>query len=516
MHSLTPLTDNQIKLTIKGHSAVDPECSIADDVHVYEASVDEIFSVHLSMTDIRRGTNSFYIIQILQDDRNHSDFNVWRRWGRTGTNIGSSKLETDHSLHSAVAAFKRLYYEKTGNSWENRNEFVKMPRKFAPIEISYTEDDEKLRLLMEKQNDPNAEYHGSLDPRVRDFVKLLFDMKEMQKTLASMEIDTDKMPLGKLSSNTIEQGLSTLRDISDLIAQRKNGLCEDEPFNDQIISLSNKFYTFIPHRFDEENPIRLIDNEKLVKEKLEHLDTLREMEVATSIILSSDEDSDMDLIDQHYTKLNAGLTPLDEMSEEFKLLEQYVNSTHAPTHSEYKLSITAAFKIQRQGESERYESWKDLHNQQLLWHGSRLTNWVGIISQGLRIAPPEAPATGYMFGKGIYFASSVSKSANYCFTDAENNTGVLLLSQVALGNTYTRLQAEYITNLGKDETTGQPYHSTWGLGKTTPDPKQTKSINLDGIDVKVPCGKLTSAKLGTGAHLLYDEVTFLMMFGVSM
>lgn len=35
-------------------------------------------------------------------------------------------------------------------------------------------------------------------------------------------------------------------------------------------------------------------------------------------------------------------------------------------------------------------------DRQLLWHGSRLTNWVGILSQGLRIAPPEAPVTGYM------------------------------------------------------------------------------------------------------------------------
>lgn len=34
----------------------------------------------------------------------------------------------------------------------------------------------------------------------------------------------------------------------------------------------------------------------------------------------------------------------------------------------------------------------------LLWHGSRLTNWVGILSKGLRIAPPEAPVTGYMVG----------------------------------------------------------------------------------------------------------------------
>ncbi len=35
---------------------------------------------------------------------------------------------------------------------------------------------------------------------------------------------------------------------------------------------------------------------------------------------------------------------------------------------------------------------------QLLWHGSRLSNWVGILSQGLRVAPPEAPVTGYMVG----------------------------------------------------------------------------------------------------------------------
>lgn len=38
---------------------------------------------------------------------------------------------------------------------------------------------------------------------------------------------------------------------------------------------------------------------------------------------------------------------------------------------------------------------------QLLWHGSRLSNIVGILSQGLRIAPPEAPVNGYNFGKGV-------------------------------------------------------------------------------------------------------------------
>ena len=54
--------------------------------------------------------------------------------------------------------------------------------------------------------------------------------------------------------------------------------------------------------------------------------------------------------------------------------------------------------------------------------------------QGLRIAPPEAPVTGYMFGKGVYFSDMVSKSANYCHTSKGSNTGLMLLCEVALGN----------------------------------------------------------------------------------
>lgn len=49
---------------------------------------------------------------------------------------------------------------------------------------------------------------------------------------------------------------------------------------------------------------------------------------------------------------------------------------------------------------------------------------------GLRIAPPEAPVTGYMFGKGVYFADMFSKSANYCYATRTAKDGVLLLCEV--------------------------------------------------------------------------------------
>lgn len=42
--------------------------------------------------------------------------------------------------------------------------------------------------------------------------------------------------------------------------------------------------------------------------------------------------------------------------------------------------------------------------------------------------------TGYMFGKGIYFADMVSKSANYCHTSQADPIGLVLLGEVALGN----------------------------------------------------------------------------------
>ena len=49
------------------------------------------------------------------------------------------------------------------------------------------------------------------------------------------------------------------------------------------------------------------------------------------------------------------------------------------------------FRIDRDGEKKRYKPFKELPNRRLLWHGSRTTNFAGILSQGLRIAPPEAP-----------------------------------------------------------------------------------------------------------------------------
>lgn len=167
------------------------------------------------------------------------------------------------------------------------------------------------------------------------------------------------------------------------------------------------------------------------KKKLEMLESLMEMEVAYKMMKSVGEQND---VDHYYTQLKADIDVLEKTSEEFITIQEYVRNTHAKTHSEYELEIIDVHKVRRHLEELRYKPFKKLHNRKWLWHGSRLTNFAGIISQGLRIAPKEAPVTGYMFGKGVYFADMVSKSANYCCTNVRKPTGLLLLCEVALGN----------------------------------------------------------------------------------
>ncbi len=69
----------------------------------------------------------------------------------------------------------------------------------------------------------------------------------------------------------------------------------------------------------------------------------------------------------------------------------FLQSSITNTYSKSK--IINIFRISRQGEDERFAPYNNYHRR-LLWHGSGIVNFAGIITQGLRIAPPEADASG--------------------------------------------------------------------------------------------------------------------------
>jgi hypothetical protein len=141
--------------------------------------------------------------------------------------------------------------------------------------------------------------------------------------------------------------------------------------------------------------------------------------------------------------------------------------------STHKINV---FKVERKGEAENYEEFRDVDNHRLLFHGSSVFNYVGLLAQGMRIAPPEAPSTGYMFGKGLYFADMYQKSAAYSRTNSDST--ILLLCDVACGNMKRLYQATNVENLER------PFNSVHGVGGRGPD--HTKSlIHPEGVQIPI-------------------------------
>lgn len=150
-------------------------------------------------------------------------------------------------------------------------------------------------------------------------------------------------------------------------------------------------------------------------------------EVASKLISSSvnvDEDGNpLNPLDAHFRSLGlTSMSPVARNGSEFMALSRYITDTHGQTHL-FKASVLHAFRVERETETSAYlaKGYDKLApgDRMLLWHGSRTTNFAGkkicethrrpwthdfisgILKQGLRVAPPEAPVSG-MRSKFVY------------------------------------------------------------------------------------------------------------------
>jgi poly [ADP-ribose] polymerase 2/3/4 len=84
----------------------------------------------------------------------------------------------------------------------------------------------------------------------------------------------------------------------------------------------------------------------------------------------------------------------------------------------------------------------EIGNVKLHWHGTRASNLLSILKQGLIIPPVNAvQCTGRMFGNGIYGSEQSTKALNYA-TNYWNQSGdshqrvYMLLCEFAMGKEY--------------------------------------------------------------------------------
>jgi poly [ADP-ribose] polymerase len=124
------------------------------------------------------------------------------------------------------------------------------------------------------------------------------------------------------------------------------------------------FY-LVPHEFGRHTP-PLIKTTQQLKHEIELLEALDDIEVAFST-LNTDTNSRVNPIDQKYEQLKCKLHPIDKTDDIYKIIDKYLQSTHATTHQQYKMQIEEIFEVEKEGEK---ETFNDVGNKMLLWYSS--------------------------------------------------------------------------------------------------------------------------------------------------
>ncbi|PVH96833.1 PARP-domain-containing protein [Periconia macrospinosa] len=483
---------------------VDEYCPLQSS-RVYVGEDGVIYDALLNQTNASANNNKFYRIQLLRNPSDNS-FKTWTRWGRVGDR-GQSALLGGGDLDDAIVQYNKKFKDKSGLSWDDRGAAPKKG-KYAYVERSYesdsdAEDDEAMPDAPDGQKRSASPAKSTLPAPVQDLMRLIFNTDYMNQAMTALNYDAEKMPLGKLSKATINRGFQALKDLAALL-----NVTQTASTRSDIEHLSNTYYSVIPHNFGRSRP-PIIQDANTLKRELDLLDSLGDMKEAAALMKKELSSSDnISLLDRQFKGLGLEeMTVLDRNDNEFQELASYLSETKGSTHN-VQYQVIDIFRIERNGELDRFkksEFAKIKSDRRLLWHGSRATNFGGILSQGLRIAPPEAPVSGYMFGKGIYLADMSSKSANYCCAYNSGGHALLLLCEAELGNPlYELTGASY--NAGDDAYKNGSY-STWGKGMTGPQVwKDAGSVHPSLAGIKMPDTKHRPTSTNVpGAYLQYNE-----------
>lgn len=459
-----------------GKEIIDSYCTLPG-VDVYQD-----YSVMLNQVDIKKNSNKFYMMQIVTDG---TKYYLWTRYGRVG-----EKGRTGYKLHPsssyACTDFMKVYFSKTGNHWGK--EFNKVKGKYYKMEL------EKPVIVNQPPSVDNNQSGlvkvSTLDSRIKNVMSLISNKETMTQTIKLLNVDSKRLPLGKISKSQIEEAHAVLKYISDLLQYRNSTnetTLEGMSIDDILLTASSQLWTLIPYASSRGCPPPVINTDDQIKECSDMLDTLSNIQIAAEIMTSSCND-----IDSIYSSLQTKLNPVNPDSNEWSLINKYIQNTHAPTHR-YRLKIIDILSAQKDSQLLNNTLFTSLNNHKLLFHGSRMANFIGILSEGLRIPLPSQVSNGSVLGRGIYFANSISKSFNYCCAEQTHKTGFILICEVALGNPQIVHSATY------DDELPSGCHSRIAEGKSSPNKNQSEFLN----GVEIPLGHLVNNPISSSFR--YDE-----------
>lgn len=330
----------------------------------------------------------------------------------------------------------------------------------------------------------------------------LMNIHTIEDTLKDLgvEVKFDVLPFGSLSVDTLTAAEKVLKEIGDVIAEKDNlrqNTKSQEKFAElmhKIVKLSEDFYQLVPvYGFQYEKLCPLFSAPD-VHSKLVLINDLLHIGLSTQLLLGASlKCAETHPRDYVYRSLNCNLSLLNQDSPEAQMILQYIHNTSLSK----SVKVRSIYAVNIPEQLERFKSL-NLSNRMLLWHGTRLSNMMAILSRGLQVAPLGAQMNGQLFGKGIYLADMFTKSQKYCLQHHSSKVKSILLCEAALGD-----MKEVDYNLVIDP--AEKYDSVKAVGHKQPDP--SKSVFWRGMIVPLgtPVNALEQGTSSSHHYLNFNE-----------
>ncbi|CAH1779903.1 unnamed protein product [Owenia fusiformis] len=455
----------------------DKRAKVTNGEILMDSTQDIGYDILMTKVDVQFGAYGLYNYYKMQVIKQKTDdlYVLFNNWGRIGDN-GQYQATPFSTEQEAVKEFTKIFKAKSGNDWSNIKNFEIHPKKYRLVGADRRKKHKRPQVTFDVKK---SELTSKLPKYIRDFMEEMSNLTMLKNNYSNLGLDTDVIPFGKLHRNTLEEARALLAQIRPIIQEKETLRAQQttdtlEKYHDicqKIADLSTDYYSLIPKQGFEYERLAPIDNLHKYSSEFALINNLLEFEVAERVLLGAQlRKNEIHPLDYVYQALECKLEIIQETDPVSQHILRYVHNTDT------SVDVEAIYKFSRGNEDNAL--WEgNLDNHKLLWHGSKVTNLISILNRGLLIAVPEAPKTGYMFGKGIYFADSFKKSKAYCHG---SNTKYMLLCEVALGKEKHFEQSEYM------EQAATGCHSTLGLGANMPNPTDDAVLNSG---VKIPLGK---------------------------
>jgi len=407
----------------------------------YSSDFDIVKRAVLQVTDIKNNNNKYYGIELHQAKGQKADaFRVFTHYGRTddletNPDAGAKECRFFDSLAEAESEYSKIYKSKTGASKGYKEVALassKIGSQKARGGSSGDVDDKTLAKIQGKKAEgaaaPAAPKKSDLASPIQDLVKYIYaEATNALTTTVAAKITANgiETPLGVLTVGQIEKGEEILAELHKAYASKKSSKTKLE-------DLSGEFYTAIPHRIGrtrESISAAIIDSLESINQKQETLQLMKDM-----LAVNGEGGSVLfdDQVDQQYKALGAELAYVEQGTAEWKEWAEFVVKSQVKSKT---IKVENVYKVRRPGEWDSFDG--KVGGERMLFHGSRIQNWVGLLTRGI-LMPKIAVSMGVnrtdagWLGNGIYFGDASCTSAFYT-TPGKKKTRFMAVARVGLG-----------------------------------------------------------------------------------